>query len=58
MCRRPCYLTQAGKPRFQGFFTKGVEAGIEEGGKLDWRFAHYGMTLELAAGGTEIKDCE
>jgi ribonuclease Z len=52
------HLTQAGMPRFQDIFTKGVEAGIEEGGKLDWRFAQDGMTLELPAGGTEIKVSE
>jgi ribonuclease Z len=49
------HLTQAGMPRFHDVFTKGVEAGIEEGDKLDWRFAEDGMTLELPAGSTEIK---
>ena len=45
------HLTQAGMPEFHDTFTK----GIENGGKLDWRLADDGMTLELPAGGTEIK---
>lgn len=48
------HLTQAGMPRFQEVFTRGVEEAIEHGGKLDWRFAQDGMTLELPAGGIEI----
>ena len=51
-------LTQAGMPGFQETFTKGVEAGIAQGGKLDWRLAQDGMTLELPAGGSEIKVSE
>jgi ribonuclease Z len=52
------HLTQAGMPGFQEVFSKGVEEGIEEGGKLDWRLAQDGMTLELPVGGTEIKVSE
>jgi len=37
-----------------GYLTK----GIENGGKLDWRLAQDGMTLELPAGGTEIRVSE
>ena len=48
------HLTQAGMPGFQETFTKGVD----EGGKLDWRLARDGMTLELSADGTEIKVSE
>lgn len=44
------HLTQAGMPGFAETFTRGVE----EGGKLDWRLAQDGMTLELSAGGTDI----
>jgi ribonuclease Z len=52
------HLTQAGMPRFQEVFTKGVEAGIGEGSQLDWLMAEDGMTLELPAGGTEINVTE
>lgn len=45
------HLTQAGMPGFSETFTKGMETG----GKLDWRLAEDGMTLELPALGTEIK---
>ncbi len=48
------HLTQAGMPGFPETFTK----GIEDGGKLDWCLAEDGMTLELPAGGTEIKVSE
>lgn len=45
------HLTQAGMPGFPDTFTK----GMDDGTKLDWRLAKDGMTLELPAGGTEIK---
>lgn len=48
------HLTQAGMPGFPEAFTN----GIEDGGELDWRLAEDGMTLELPAGGTEIKVSE
>ncbi|MEZ5549712.1 MAG: MBL fold metallo-hydrolase [Pseudomonadales bacterium] len=48
------HLTQAGMPGFQETFTK----GMEEGGKLEWILAEDGMTLELPAGGTQIKVSE
>jgi len=52
------HLTQAGMPGFQETFAKGVEEAIKEGGKLDWRLAQDGMTLELPTGATEIKVSE
>ena len=52
------HLTQAGMPGFEETFVKGVEEGIEEGDSLDWRLAQDGMTLQLPAGGTEIKVTE
>lgn len=45
------HLTQAGMPGFPESFAK----GMDDGGKLDWRLAEDGMTLELPAGGTAIK---
>ena len=46
------HLTQAGLPMFSpDAFTKGMDAG----GPLDWRISKDGMTVELPAGGTEIK---
>ena len=48
------HLTQAGMPGFLETFTEGIEEGIEDGGKLDWRLAQDGMILELPAGRTEI----
>jgi ribonuclease BN (tRNA processing enzyme) len=46
------HLTQAGLPMFTPeTFTK----GIEDGGKLDWRLARDGMTIDLPAGGDEVK---
>lgn len=46
------HLTQAGLPMFTPeAFTK----GIEDGGKLDWRLAKDGMTIDLPAGGSEIR---
>ena len=46
------HLTQAGLPMFTPeSFTKGMDAG----GKLDWRLATDGMTIDLPAGGTEIR---
>ena len=48
------HLTQAGMPGFPDIFSE----GIEDGGKLDWRLAQDGMTLELPASGTEIKVSE
>lgn len=48
------HLTQAGMQGFPETFTE----GMEDGGKLDWRLAQDGMTLELPAGGSEIKVSE
>ncbi len=45
------HLTQAGMPGFPETLTD----GIEDGGEIDWHLAEDGMTLELPAGGTEIK---
>ena len=49
----------AGMPGFPETFTGGIEDGIEDGtedgGELDWRLAEDDRTLELPAGGTEIK---
>ena len=46
------HLTQAGLPMFTPeTFTK----GMNDGGPLDWRLAKDGMTIELPAGGTDIK---
>ncbi len=47
-------MREPGMPGFAETFTN----GIEDGGELDWRLAEDGMTLELAAGGTEIKVSE
>ena len=48
------HLTQAGMPGFTETFTR----AIEDSGKLNWRLAQDGMTLELPAGGSEIKVSE
>ena len=46
------HITQAGLPMFTPeAFTKGMDAG----GPLDWRISRDGMTIELPAGGQEIK---
>jgi ribonuclease Z len=45
------HLTQAGMPGFPDAFTQ----GMDDGPKLDWLLAKDGMTLELPAGGSEIK---
>jgi len=46
------HITQAGLPMFTPeTFTKGMDAG----GPLDWRISKDGMTIELPAGGTDIK---
>ena len=46
------HLTQSGLPMFTPeTFTKGMDAG----GPLDWRLSRDGMTIDLPAGGAEIK---
>ncbi|MBL8556667.1 MAG: MBL fold metallo-hydrolase [Phenylobacterium sp.] len=46
------HLTQAGLPLFNAeAFTRGMDAG----GKIDWRLAKDGMTIELPAGSSEVK---
>lgn len=46
------HLTQAGLPMFTPeAFTSGMDAG----GKLDWRLAKDGMTIELPAGSAEVR---
>jgi ribonuclease Z len=46
------HLTQAGLPMFSPqAFTK----GMDDGGKLDWRLAQDGMTIDLTAGGDEVR---
>jgi ribonuclease Z len=46
------HLTQAGLPFFTPeTFTK----GMDDGGKLDWRLAKDGMTIELPAGSAEVR---
>ena len=46
------HLTQSGLPFYTPeAFTRGMDAG----GKLDWRLAKDGMTIELPAGSTEIR---
>lgn len=46
------HLTQAGLP----FFTpEGFTRGIDKAGFADWRLAKDGMTIELPAGGTDIR---
>ncbi|WP_411289029.1 MBL fold metallo-hydrolase [Phenylobacterium sp.] len=46
------HLTQAGLPFFSpDAFTRGIAAV----GPLDWRLASEGMTIDLPAGGTEIR---
>ncbi|MBX3484681.1 MBL fold metallo-hydrolase [Phenylobacterium sp.] len=45
------HLTQAGLPLFNAeAFTR----GMDDGGKLDWRLAKDGMTIELPAGGDAV----
>lgn len=46
------HLTQAGLPIFS---PESFAKGMEDGGKLDWRLAQDGMTIELPAGSTEVK---
>ncbi|MFC3070595.1 MBL fold metallo-hydrolase [Phenylobacterium soli] len=46
------HLTQAGLPMYNPeAFTRGMDAG----GALDWRLAKDGMTIDLPAGGDEIR---
>ena len=46
------HLTQAGLPMFTPeAFTRGMDAG----GPLDWRLARDGMTIDLPAGGQEVR---
>ena len=46
------HLTQSGLPFYNPeTFTKGMDAG----GKLDWRLAKDGMTIELPVGSTDIR---
>ena len=46
------HITQAGLPFYNpDTFTK----GMNDGGPLDWRISKDGMTIELPAGGTDIK---
>jgi ribonuclease Z len=46
------HITQAGLPMYNPeTFTKGMDAG----GPLDWRISRDGMTIELPAGGTDVK---
>jgi ribonuclease Z len=46
------HLTQAGLP----FYTpEAFTHGMDDGGKLDWRLAKDGMTIDLPAGGTELR---
>jgi ribonuclease Z len=46
------HLTQAGLPMFTPErFTQGMDAG----GPLDWRLAKDGMTIDLPAGGSDIR---
>lgn len=46
------HLTQAGLP----FYTPETFArGMEDGGKLDWRLARDGMTIDLPAGGADVR---
>jgi len=46
------HLTQAGLPMFN---PEAFAKGIEDGGKLDWRLAKDGMTIELPAGSADIR---
>lgn len=46
------HLTQAGLPMFNpDTFAK----GMDDGGKIDWRLAKDGMTIELPVGSAEVK---
>jgi ribonuclease Z len=46
------HLTQAGLP----FFTpEAFTKGMDDGGKLDWRLAKDGMTIDLPAGSAEVR---
>ena len=46
------HLTQAGLP----FFTpEAFTRGMDDGGKLDWRLASDGMTIELPAGSADVR---
>ncbi|TAJ71940.1 MAG: MBL fold metallo-hydrolase [Phenylobacterium sp.] len=46
------HLTQAGLP----FFTpEAFTKGMDDGGKLDWRLAKDGMTIELPANSAEVR---
>jgi ribonuclease Z len=45
------HLTQAGLPMFT---PEAFAKGMEEGGKLDWRLAKDGMTIELPVGSDAV----
>ena len=46
------HITQAGRP----FYTpEAFTRGMNDGGPLDWRISKDGTTIELPAGGTDIK---
>lgn len=46
------HLTQAGLPIFS---PESFAKGMDDGGKIDWRLAKDGMTIELPAGSAEVK---
>ena len=46
------HLTQAGLPMYT---PETFAKGMEDGGKLDWRLAKDGMTIELPAGSTDVR---
>lgn len=46
------HLTQAGLPIFT---PESFAKGMDDGGKIDWRLAKDGMTIELPAGSAEVK---
>ena len=46
------HLTQAGLP----FYTpEAFTKGMDDGGKLDWRLAFDGMTIDLPVGSDEVR---
>jgi len=46
------HLTQAGLPMYS---VPAFTAGMDDGGKLDWRLAKDGMTIDLPAGSAEVR---
>jgi ribonuclease Z len=46
------HLTQAGLPMFS---PQAFTQGMDDGGKLDWRLAQDGMTIDLPAGSAEVR---